>query len=49
MEKFQEIINDALYPAIDLFSIQKDDWGMLVLYITALYAIIIFLIWILKI
>ena len=48
MEKFREIINDALYPMIDLFSIQSDDWGMLVLYITALYAIIIFFIWILK-
>jgi hypothetical protein len=49
MEKFREIINDALYPMIDLFSIQSDDWGMYVLYVTGIYTIIILLIWILKI
>ena len=49
MEKIREIINAALYPMVDLFSIQKDDWGMLVLYVTGIYTIIILLIWILKI
>jgi len=32
------MIKDFLYPTLDLFSFAKEDWGMLVLYIGALYA-----------
>ena len=32
------MIKDFLYPVIDIFSFVDEDWGMLVLYIGALYA-----------
>jgi len=42
------MIKDFLYPVIDIFSFVDEDWGMLVLYVTAFYAILCGAFWLLK-
>jgi hypothetical protein len=45
MEKFSEMIKDLLYPVIDTFSFVEEDWGILVLYVTAFYIILCLILW----
>ena len=42
---FSEMIKDLLYPVIDTFSFVEEDWGILVLYVTAFYIILCLILW----